>query len=155
MAWIHKQNDFNRGKKRYQPIFKQKYISHELPIIRSSWELKVCKWLDKNENVISWASEPFGITYYNPWTQKRSKYFPDFFAKIKDKNGDVINWIIEVKPQKDSIPPKRGKGKRLSYLQEQKKRYMVNMAKWSAAKRVANRNGWKFQILTEKEIFGL
>lgn len=155
MAWIHKNNEFNRGKKRYQPNFKQKYLSRDLPVIRSSWEFKVCKWLDHNESVVGWASEPFGITYYDPWSQKKRKYYPDFFAKIKDKNGVVKNWLIEVKPQKDAAPPRRGRGRNYKFLQEQKKRYITNMAKWAAAKRVAKRNGWYFQVLTEKEIFGL
>lgn len=155
MAWIHHQKDFNKGRKKYDPVFKEKYLTRNFPVIRSSWEFKVCKWLDTNESVISWASEPFGIKYYDPWTKKRRQYFPDFFARIRDRDNNIINWIIEVKPTKDTLPPKRGRGKKLSRLQEQKKRYVQNNAKWAAAKRVAEKNGWKFQVLTEKEIFGL
>ena len=32
--------------------------------------------------------------------------------------------------------------------------YLVNQAKWEAASLVCEKKGWKFKILTEKEIYG-
>jgi hypothetical protein len=32
--------------------------------------------------------------------------------------------------------------------------YLVNQAKWEAAENVCEKKGWKFKILTEKEIYG-
>ena len=51
---------------------------------RSSWECKMMKFLDFNPNVIEWSSEETIIPYQNPLTGRVSRYFVDFYAKMKD-----------------------------------------------------------------------
>lgn len=139
-------------KSKYKPINPQKYIGNLNQIIcRSNWERKVCKFLDINENVVSWSSEELSIPYYSPIDKKWHKYFPDFVCSIKNKNNKTQNYVIEVKPKKQTLEPKISKNKK-KYLNEMKT-FTINTCKWKAANDFCEKNGWKFKILTEKEIF--
>ena len=54
-------------KSRYYPEFPNKYKGNINNIIcRSSWERKMCRWCDLNENVLQWGSEEFSIPYLSP-----------------------------------------------------------------------------------------
>ena len=45
-------------KSRYKPSNPKKYQGNPNNIIcRSSWERKFCQWCDRNDSIISWASE--------------------------------------------------------------------------------------------------
>lgn len=130
----------------------EKYIGKSPPICRSNWEYSVCKYFDTNPSVIEWASEPFSIPYFDPTTQKKRRYFPDFLAKIVNSNNEIDTWLIEVKPNKETKPPRNTKQKsNKTYIWEQKA-YKINSAKWKSAMKVCERKGWKFKILTEKTI---
>lgn len=109
---------------------------------------------DTNPNIITWASEEVCIPYVSPVDSKVHKYFPDFLVELKNKRGMIETLLIEVKPSKQTVEPKKPKSGRLtrSYLTEVKS-YAVNTAKWEAAKKACEKMGWKFKILTEKEIF--
>ena len=90
----------------YTPLYPDKYIGENYPVLRSSYEAKFCRWLDVNENVKAWASEQIEIPYFDPTTNKKRRYFPDFFMKAIDKYGILKNYIIEIKPDKETRPPK-------------------------------------------------
>jgi len=140
----------------YKSIYKlkniKKYVGDPDKIIcRSSWERKVCKYLDENENVLKWASEELHIPYFSPVDKKWHKYYPDFLAEIKDNSGDIKKYIIEVKPLKQTMLPKQRKNKN-AFLKEMKT-FTINNSKWEAAKKLCDENGWLFKLLTEKEIF--
>jgi len=60
-------------------------------------------------------------------------------------NGD--KWIIEIKPSKETRPPKKGKNQR-RYLQESMT-YIKNRNKWKAAEEFAAKQGWRFAIWDE------
>jgi uncharacterized membrane protein len=79
------------------------------------------------------------------------KYFPDFIFQVKQKNGDRVTYMWEVKPLKQTAPP-QGKRKTKRYISECAT-YAVNLAKWEAAKRFCDGNNWKFDIITEEDIF--
>ena len=119
-------------------------------ICRSTWERKMCKYLDYNTNVIRWASEELKIPYYSPVDKKWHNYIPDFLCEILDKTKEVQTYLIEVKPKKQTKQPKKRNSK--LYLSEMA-RYTINTSKWKAAENFCKDQGWTFKILTEKELF--
>ena len=107
---------------------------------------------DENPNVTKWASEELAIPYMSPVDRKKHKYYPDFIVEMKNKEGVVETLMIEVKPKKQTEPPKKPKRQTKRFLNEAKT-YLTNQAKWDAANAFCERKGWRFKILTEKEIF--
>lgn len=139
----------NKGK--FTPKNPKKYKGDSSNIIyRSSWEVRVMKYLDEHPNVIWWGSEELPIPYLSPVDRRVHRYFPDFIVKMRKSDGSVMTYIIEVKPEKQTLPPKQ-KRKTKTYLQEAIT-YEINLAKWEAAREFCKDHGWKFQILTEKEL---
>ena len=109
---------------------------------------------DENPNVISWQSEEICIPYVSPVDGKRHRYYPDFLIELRNKMGKIETLLIEVKPSKQTVEPKKPASGKITrrYLNEVKT-YVVNDAKWKAAKQACDERGWVFRILTEKEIF--
>jgi hypothetical protein len=143
------------GNKTYKGWFKptnpSKYKGDANNIIyRSSWERRVMKWLDEHPDVIWWGSEELYIPYRSPIDNRVHRYFPDFIAKMRQKNGLVMTYIIEVKPLAQTKQPVQKKKTR-KYLQEAAT-YVVNQEKWKAADIFCQEHGWKFMIMTEKEL---
>jgi len=135
----------------FTPKHRNKYKGDsENVVYRSSWELRVMKWLDENPSVIWWASEELIIRYKSPIDQKMHRYFPDFIVRLKQKNGTESTVVIEIKPQKQTVKPKQ-KRKTKRYLQEAAT-YAVNQEKWRAADLFCKEHGWQFKVLTEKDI---
>jgi hypothetical protein len=119
---------------RYRPSNRHKYKGDPTNIIyRSLWERKFMVWCDKNENILEWGSEEIVIPYISPVDNRVHRYFPDFYLRARTRDGGTQKFIIEVKPQKQTVPPKN-KSKRITrqYLSEVKT-YAVNEAKWKAA----------------------
>ncbi|MBM5783222.1 MAG: hypothetical protein FJ368_07390 [Pelagibacterales bacterium] len=58
--------------------------------------------------------------------------------------------IVEVKPEKQTKEPSNPKKK--SYKNDVVT-FVINEAKWKAAKTVCDSNEWEFKLLTEKNIF--
>ena len=139
-------------KTKYKTRNPSKYIGDPTNIIcRSLWERRVCKYLDDNINVIRWGSEELVIPYYSPVDRKKHRYYPDFIAEIKDNEGKVKTYVIEVKPKKQTKPPKKPKRQTKSYINECMT-FAVNEAKWNSANKFCKKEGWKFIILTEDNI---
>jgi len=135
----------------FTPKHRSKYKGDsENVVYRSSWELRVMKWLDENPSVIWWASEELIIRYKSPIDQKMHRYFPDFIVRLKQKNGTESTVVIEIKPQKQTVKPGQ-KRKTKRYLQEAAT-YAVNQEKWRAADLFCKEHGWQFKVLTEKDI---
>ena len=59
--------------------------------------------------------------------------------------------IIEVKPHKETEPPKKKKKITPRYITEVAT-YAVNRAKWAAATEYCLDRGWEFKTLTEKHL---
>ena len=143
----------------YHPINKEKYVGKVgYCVCRSSWEHIFCKWCDKNENILSWASEPLSIPYIDKTQKdykgqfKKRRYFPDFLCKIRNSKGGVDIWLVEIKPFKETLPPKPGHNKSRKTQIYEAKTYAVNSQKWISAKAYCRRKNWKFKILTEKQL---
>ena len=137
---------------RFTPKNPQKYVGDYKNIIyRSTWEAKVMVWLDKNPTIISWASEELVIPYISPVDGKRHRYFPDFLVKYQTSDGKIKTMLIEVKPKKQSMEPKRKKTITPQYIREVAT-WSVNQAKWAAATELCLDRGWEFKIFTEDDL---
>ena len=135
----------------YRPINPRKYKGNPNNIIcRSSWESKFCGWCDLNENIIQWGSEEFFIPY-RALDGKSRRYFPDFIIKVKENTGQVETYVIEVKPLKQTKPPKPKKKVTKSYIYECIT-YAMNRAKWKAADEWCKDKRIEFKIITEREL---
>jgi len=119
-------------------------------VYRSTWERRVMKWLDEHPNVLWWSSEELAVPYKSPIDNKMHRYFPDFIAKMRLKDGKVMTYIIEVKPMAQTkMPTQKRKTKR--FLQEMAT-YAINQEKWRAADVFCQEHGWKFLVVTEQEL---
>lgn len=141
-------------KGKFRPINPSKYKGDPTNIVyRSRWELMVMSNFDLDKNVLEWSSEEIIIPYLCPTDNRRHRYFPDFWAKKINEDGVVEQYLIEVKPLKETMPPKIQSGKKPS------KRYLTevmtwgkNSAKWKAAEAYCMQRGWKFIKITEREL---
>ncbi len=139
-------------KGKYRPSHPKKYKGDPTGIIfRSLWERKFMVYCDQNKNVLEWASEEIALPYRSPVDNKVHRYFPDFYMKIKETNGAIKNYVIEVKPLKQCSPPKKPKRQTRGYLREAYE-YAKNQAKWQAAKEFCDDRQWEFKVVTEKEL---
>ena len=139
-------------KGKYHPSFPRKYKGDPTNIIyRSLWERKFMVYCDKNQNILEWASEEIAIPYRSPIDNRVHRYFPDFYMKVKETNGKIKNYVIEVKPAKQTIPPKKPKRQTKGYIREAYE-YARNQAKWKMAKEFCADRQWEFKVVTEKEL---
>ena len=137
----------------YKCRFPDKYKGNKNNICyRSGLELKAFKFFDNNPNVLEWASEETIVPYQNPLTGRVHRYFVDVYAKMKDKEGNIKKYLIEIKPHSQTLPPvqKNRKTKTLIYQQAE---YVKNQAKWQAAESWSKKHNCQFVILTEKSLF--
>jgi hypothetical protein len=145
------------ARKYYQGKFKpkntKKYIGDVNNIeYRSSWELKCMNHFDTASYVYGWNSEGVIIPYISPKDTKYHRYFIDFLIVTKDKNGEKVVTLIEVKPEAQTVPPK-SKGKKKSRFLQEAMTFDINIKKWEAARKYCEKKGWNFMIMTEKHIF--
>ena len=139
-------------KGKYRPSHPKKYKGDPTGIVfRSLWERKLMVYCDNNQNVLEWASEEIALPYKSPVDNKFHRYFPDFYMKVKENNGAIKKYIIEVKPAKQTIPPKKPKRQTKGYLYEAYE-YAKNQAKWQAATSFCKDRQWEFKVITEKEL---
>lgn len=123
----------------------------------SSWELQTHRFLDNNPNILEWSSEEIAIPYYHPYkknfdgTPKITRYFPDYWVKYKNRRNQIVQEIWEVKPDKQTRPPRKSKNKKQNLYEQAT--YNINLAKWDACNKFCNKYGMKFRILTEKDIY--
>lgn len=134
----------------FRPRYPEKYKG-TLPILyRSSYEKKFMVWCDSNPHVVQWGSESIVIPYPNPLTGKLSRYFVDNNITVKEKNGELKKYLIEIKPSIQTQPPKPGRNTRA--LLRRQAEYVKNRAKWEAAMAWSKKKGYKFYIITEKQL---
>lgn len=140
-------------KGKFKPTQPNKYQGDVTKIIyRSLWELKVMRVFDTNPNFLMWMSEELAIPYYSPVDGKHHNYYPDFLIKMINQKKEIEVIMIEVKPLKQTNEPKIPKKKTRRFILEQA-RFKINTAKWDAAKLYCAEKGWKFTLMTEKDIF--
>ena len=139
-------------KGKYYPSFPRKYKGDPTNIIyRSLWERKFMVYCDKNQNILEWASEEIAIPYRSPIDNRVHRYFPDFYMKVKEMNGKIKRYVIEVKPAKQTKPPAKPKRQTKGYIREAYE-YAKNQAKWKMAREFCADRQWEFKVVTEKEL---
>ena len=136
---------FAQGK--YSLKYPEKYMGNREPTYRSSWEFMFMRFCDTNNNVSKWASESIKIPYRNPLSGKFTIYVPDFFIVYIDKNGKENVELIEVKPANQAIREKVGRSK------INQAHFIVNQAKWEAARAYCKQKGIFFRVISENDIF--
>ena len=128
----------------FKPKNPSKYKGDPTDIVyRSSWELKLMLYLDTHQDVISWGSEVIIIPYRSPIDNKIHRYFVDFIVTKINKDGKKETILIEVKPSKQTVEPKKPKKITKKFITEVKE-YGKNTAKWKAAEDFCKDRGWKF-----------
>lgn len=137
---------------KYQPVNPKKYKGDPRMIFyRSLWELKFMKWCDTHDNILEWGSEEIVVPYRSPLDGRVHRYFVDFYIKVKTKNNITKKYLIEIKPKKQTIEPKQPKRKTPRYINEVTT-YVVNQAKWEAAREWCADRRLEFLILTEEHL---
>ena len=142
----------NTYKGRFRPNNASKYMGDISNIVyRSLWELRFMKWCDNNVGVEEWGSETVVIPYISPIDKKIHRYYVDFYVKIKSLDNKIQKYLIEIKPEKFTRPPKIPNRKTKKFIDEVFQ-YGVNQAKWKAAFEFCEDRKMKFMILTEKDL---
>lgn len=138
-------------KGKFKPKNPKKYKGDPTEIVyRSSWELQYMMQLDSDPSIIEWSSEELSINYKSPKDNRAHRYFPDFLVKKKTDKG-VIEFLVEIKPKAQTMPPKVQSKPNKRYLNEVMT-WGVNSAKWKAAEAYCKTKGWDFIILTEDHL---
>ena len=139
-------------KSKYIPKNTSKYVGNPNNIIcRSLWERTFCKYLDENTNIIRWSSEELQIPYVSPVDNRVHMYYPDFLFEAK-RNNEIETFVVEIKPNKQTKRPEPGKKSKKTFITETVQ-YEINKAKWQSATNFCEKNGWKFMIITENNLF--
>ena len=124
-------------------------------VYRSGLEFQYMMRLDSDPNIVTWESETFAIPYHDPVSNRIRRYFPDFRVTRRNREGNERTYVIEVKPDSQTKQPKRtNKKSRKSdrrFLSESLM-YSKNKAKWNAAEKYCELNGFYFIIITEKQL---
>ena len=72
------------------------------------------------------------IPYLSPVDHRVHRYFPDYLIEVKEKGGKVKKYVVEVKPKKQTMPPKKRSRVTQSYINEVKTCRKSIEAKWKA-----------------------
>lgn len=137
----------------YKPVNPQKYRGNPTRIIyRSMWEKKFMIFCDHTESIIEWGSEEVIIPYRSPIDGRVHRYYPDFYIKVKTKEGKYEKYIIEIKPKRQTIKPNDKPKRKTATWKREVLTYIKNRAKWDAAEDFCEDRQMKFKILTEDHL---
>ena len=137
---------------RYVPENPEKYVGNRNDIIyRSSWEKRFFVWADLNPSVVKWNSEEVVIPYICATDGRPHSYYVDAFIMIKSADGKIGKFLVEIKPEAQTVAPKFP-GKQTRRFLTEMTTYMKNQSKWEAAKRWAKDRGMDFIVITERHL---
>lgn len=140
---------FKQG--RYTPKNISKYIGDPSKVVyRSSWELRMHQFLDQNQSILKWCSECIAIKYLKPTDKKIHRYYPDYYVVYKNKKGEIVKQILEVKPASQTRRTRKKNPKQRLY---EEVTYAINVAKWASAQQFCKKHGITFRLITENELF--
>lgn len=135
---------------------------HTEIIYRSSWEQKFMVWCDLSPSVIKWSNETVVVPYISPIDKKTRRYYIDFYVEVLDRDGIVKKFLVEIKPKfqyhQDYIPKfnkmndttKKRSSKKLETYKKEVETYVINNAKFEAARYYASHRGLEFKIINEE-----
>lgn len=137
----------------YKPTHPEKYRGNPTRIIyRSMWEKKFMIFCDNTPSIVEWGSEEVIVPYRCPTDGRAHRYFPDFYIKVKNKEGITQKYIIEIKPKKQVEGPNRTPKRKTAAWKREVNTFIKNQAKWSAAREFCEDRQMKFLILTEDHL---
>jgi hypothetical protein len=146
-------NEWLKGN--YIPRNPRKYKGDISKIVyRSSWERTFMVWCDTDPDIIAWSSETVIVPYYDPVKKCERKYHVDFRIVTKGTDGVPQVTLIEIKPHKQTQKPRQSRAKSDKTMLTEATTWLTNQAKWKAAEKLCKALGWKFFIITEKELYG-
>ena len=96
------------------------------------------------------------IKYYNPLDKKEHDYNVDFYIKVLKESDEEQEWIIEIKPERQTQKPVYEGAMTLAKLKSYNHSMQVwitNQAKFKAAKEWAEKRGFRFGVVDEKFLF--
>ena len=138
---------------KFRPSNPSKYVGDVNNIMmRSSWEKRFAMWCDTQPGILKWGSEIRAIPYYSIVDKRMRRYYVDFWILVKNKNGEVKKYIVEIKPRAQVEKPNLSRRKIKATYFEELCTWQRNIDKWKAASAFAKKNGFEFEILTEKEL---
>jgi len=138
---------------RFRPLHPEKYKGDYTNILyRSSWERTFMQWCDKTEQVKRWQSEEKAIWYYDPINKKNRRYFPDFIVEYERNDGITMQEMVEIKPYRQVIGPPENPKRRTKAWAQAVQTYIINEAKWKAARNYCEDRGMNFRLITEKDL---
>jgi hypothetical protein len=147
------QKRFHQGT--FKPKNPQKYLGNPTNILyRSGWEKYFLQWCDITPSVVGYGSEELIIPYVSPVDGRLHRYYIDFVVLVKQQNGEIKKFAVEIKPYTQTQPPKIS-SKRTLLTESLKKKietYSINQAKWEAARKFCSQHNLSFIILTEREL---
>ena len=139
-------------KRKYKPIYPEKYEGDPTSIImRSSWETRFALWCDRNPAIVKWSSEETIIPYRCHTDNRIHRYFVDFRIKLKQTDGTIKTYIVEIKPHAQTKPPEYPGRKTKRFITESLT-FVKNQSKWKAAEEWCKDRGYEFKIITEREL---
>jgi hypothetical protein len=146
-------------KGRYRVLNPEKYLGDPTTVIyRSLWERKFAHFFDTHPSILEWSSEEIIIRYLSPIDNRWHRYFPDFWIKVKTKDDTVVEYVVEVKPAKQTLQPKPlSESKRITPRRHAKytkeiETWAINQAKWKFAECYCKERNQQFIILTEAHL---
>ena len=140
-------------KGKYKPINPNKYRGDSSQVIyRSLWERKLMVYCDNTDAILEWGSEEIIIPYRSPWDGRIHRYFPDFYIKVRQSNGTIKKFIVEVKPKNQTKPPKKSPKRKTRKWYKDVENWGVNSAKWKSATEYCKDQNMEFKILTEDHL---
>ena len=142
---------------------------------RSGWEFFFMKFWDESPLILRWASEPIAVKYLNPIANmeycmknnldpnnptnwKLCNYYVDFWIEVADntKEDGKKRVFIEIKPYDQTQCPKpileSASLKEHKAYNKAAETFLINKAKWEAAKQYFAERGAEFMVLTEKTL---
>jgi hypothetical protein len=142
---------YHQGK--FFPYNKTKYKGDPNTIIyRSGLELKYFKHFDLNPNILEWSSEEIVVPYINPKDNRVHRYFVDNYLKVKTTDGRIKEYLVEIKPLKFTVEPVKRKGQHQKTFERAVLTWLINDAKWQAARKYCKKSNMEFIFLTEKDL---
>lgn len=145
-----KQRQFKSGY--YRPHNVEKFEGVSRCVYRSSWELKFLKWVDYNDKVKKVYYERVVLPYICKTDNKLHKYYVDCKITMEEKTG-LKDYLIEIKPFRQTIPPTQSKRKKKSTIITEKINWLKNNSKWESAKKYCEKMGYRWCVMTEKGIY--
>lgn len=142
----------------FKPQHPEKYIGVlDLAKFRSSYEFLMCQYFDSNDRIIRWGIEQPKIDYWDLDNQHHT-YYPDFYYEIKvlrDNSYTLDRVIVEVKPAEQIYPPVKPvneTNKSLKNYEYAVREHIKNKLKWNAALEFAEKNHYKFILITQETL---